>query len=108
MHREHSVVGIRGKQVPVRREQVHADQHGEEAAEEKEKGDRSKVEQPDALVVRGEKPRAYPIGRIQIMLLRHGWLCRNRCGAHDYFFPAVAGAIPAPFAGTGCDCKDLM
>src|SRR5882762_478228 len=105
MHGEELVVGFRGDQKALGREQVNANHGGERAANEEKESDRSEVKQSDALVVSGKKPRTDSVSGVKVVLARH-LIHRCWCGAHTYFFP-VAGAIPEPLAGAGCDCKDL-
>src|SRR5208337_4565340 len=45
VHREHAVVGVRAEQVAAGGQQVQADHHGEEAANEKEERDGSEIDQ---------------------------------------------------------------
>src|SRR5712672_2154024 len=105
MHGEQLVVGFRGDQKALGREQVNANHGGERAANEEKESDRSEVKQSDALVVSGKKPRTDSVSGVEVVLARH-LIHRYWCSAHTYFFP-VAGAIPEPLAGAGCDCKDL-
>src|SRR5712675_1585459 len=105
VHGEELVVGFRSNQKALGREQVNANHGGERAANEEKESDRSEIQQSDALVVSGKKPRTDSVSGVEVVLARH-LIHRCWCGAHAYFFP-VAGAIPEPLAGTGCDCKDL-
>src|SRR5882672_1622160 len=105
VHGEELVVGFRSDQKALGREQVNANHGGERAANEEKESDRSEIQQSDALMVSGKKPRTDSVSGVEVMLARH-LIHRSWCGAHTYFFP-VAGAIPEPLAGAGCDCKDL-
>jgi len=93
VHGEELVVGFGGDQVTRWSQQVDTDHGGEDAANEKEEGDGSEIEQGDALVVGGEKPGANAVGGIKIMLFRQlqgsGILW---CRAHDLFFPCSYNA----------------
>ena len=107
VHGEQLVVGFRRDQVAVWRKQVDADHRGERAADEEEERDRRQIQQRDALMVGGQQPRTNAIRGVEIVLARQLMPARARwCSTHSYFFPA--GAIPAPVAGTGCDCNDLI
>jgi len=100
VHGEELVVSFGGDQITGGREEVDADQGGENAADEEENGDRAEIQEGDALVVGGEQPRFEAVRGVQVVLVRHGlrghWCWRL---AHDLFLPA---------AGSGCDCNDLM
>src|SRR5262249_34992538 len=54
---ENLVVRVGVHQVALGREQLQADQHGVESAEEKEERDRDEVQHRDPLMVGGQKPR---------------------------------------------------
>src|SRR5262249_7463681 len=109
MHGKELVVGFRRNEQPARREQVNANQRGEDAANEKEKRNRSKIEQCDALVVGSKQPRSNAVRRIQIMFSRKLVFARGLigCPVHNYFFP-VAGSPAAGFPGTGWSFCALM
>ena len=68
VHGEKLVVGVGLDEVAGGGEQFEADEQREEAADEKEEGDGEQVEQRDALVVRGEEPRADTVVLIEIIL----------------------------------------
>ena len=57
VHGEQLVVGLRTDQVALRRQQFHANQRGEGAADEEEQRDGGEIQQADALVVLGKEPR---------------------------------------------------
>src|SRR5207248_2139564 len=67
VHGEELVVGVRLHQVPGGSQQLEADKQRKEAADEKEERDRDQIEQGDALVVGGEKPRSDAVLLIQII-----------------------------------------
>ena len=100
VHGEHLVVGVRGHQVGLRRQQLKADETGHGAADEEEEGNRDEIEDRDALVVAGKQPALQPILIVQIRplgetrrLLRRK-LDDCRC-AHCFTTPgpAAAGAV---------------
>ncbi len=114
VHGEKLVIGFRSDEGAAGSQQVDADHGGEDAADEKEESDRSKIQKSDAFVVGGKQPRFNAIGGIEIMLPRHLKTGRWRRLAHNYFFSVAGpvsapfGATPEPLAGTGWDCSDLM
>ena len=57
VHGEELVIGVGLHQVAGGGQQLEADEQREEAADEKEERDRDQIEQGDALVVGGQKPR---------------------------------------------------
>jgi len=98
VHREHAVVLIRRKQVSIRSQQVQADHHREEAADEKEKGHGSKVEERNPFVVRGQQPRADPIRGVQIMFFRQLQRRSCRLRSHTISSPLTTAQFPRPLA----------
>ncbi len=70
VHGKELVVSLRRNQVTGRRKQVNADHGGEDAADEKEESDGSKIKQRDALVVGGQQPGTDAVRGIEIMLFR--------------------------------------
>jgi len=56
VHGEQLVIGLRTDQIALRRQQLHANQRGEGAADKEEQGDGGEVQQADALVVLGKEP----------------------------------------------------
>src|SRR5882762_7684150 len=86
VHGEELVVGFRSDQKALGREQVNANHGGERAANEEKESDRSEVQQSDALVVSGKKPRTDSVSGVEVMLARH-LIHRCWCGAHNLFLP---------------------
>ncbi len=89
MHGEELVVRFRRNQGAGWRQKMDTDHGGEEPANEKEKGDGTKPQQSDALVVGGEEPRTEAILGVQVILVRHV-MARQRIlqrVAHDLFLP---------------------
>ena len=78
VHGEQLVVGVRRDQVALRRQQLQADQRGEDAAQEEEQRDGDQVQQRDALVVLGEQPRLEAVAGVQVILA-----FLYRCGDHS-------------------------
>ena len=66
MHGEHPVVGGRLQEVAFRRQQLEADEHGEDTAEREEGGDRDQVEDRDPLVVPGQQPRLPAVAVVEV------------------------------------------
>jgi len=68
---------------------VAQDEHREREEVRKEERHRAEIQQGDALVVRGEQPRADAVGGVEIVLVRHfvarQWSCQRV--AHDLFIP---------------------
>src|SRR5688572_30415787 len=71
--RKELVVGIRLDQVALRRHEFKTKENRSGAADEKEKRDRSQIEQRDALVVGGEQPRPYAVADVDVMLRGRDW-----------------------------------
>src|SRR5712664_4762881 len=88
MHGEKLVIGFRRHQITGGREEVNADQGGENAADEEENGDRAEIQEGDTLVVGGEQPRFEAVRGVQVVLVRHvrprRWRWRL---AHNLFLP---------------------
>ena len=61
VHGEQLVIGIARDQVALRRKKLDADQGRERAADEEEQRNRKQIQQPDTLVVFGQKPRFEPV-----------------------------------------------
>ena len=101
VHGEELVVGVGLHQIARRGQQFQPDQQREESADKEEERNRNQIQQRDALVVRGQQPRANAVFLIQIMFAFGG----NCCGRHCYslgfcdFVPAGAEAgsrLPLP------------
>src|SRR6516164_6764283 len=83
MHGEEFVVGFGRDQGAGGSEQVNPDQGGKEAANEEKERDRGEVEQRNALVVRGQQPRADAIRGIEVMLVGLLGNRQNKTFTHD-------------------------
>ena len=92
MHREHLVVGLRRQQIAGRRQQLEPDQHGEEAAQHEEHGDRDQVQERDALVILRQQPRRGAMTVVEVIQRFH------MVPAVHYFCPPVDGAVAGPVA----------
>jgi hypothetical protein len=67
---EEFVVGRRGDEVALRREQFQPHQSCGRAADQKEKRDRDHVEQADAFVIGREQPRTNAVRDVEIIVAR--------------------------------------
>ena len=67
VHGEELVVGLRLHHVALRRDQLEADEGGEDAADREHHGDARQVEEGDALVVRGQQPRLHAVAHVQVV-----------------------------------------
>ena len=61
---EELVVGVRGDEVGLRREEFQPDEAGKRAADEEEEGDGDQIQDRDALVVAGEEPTEQAVLRV--------------------------------------------
>jgi hypothetical protein len=71
--REDLVVSGRLKEVALRRQQLEANHHGVDAADEEEESDGTKIEQCDPLVVFGQQPRLQAVLRVDVVDPRRCW-----------------------------------
>ena len=68
VQREELVVGVGLEQIALRRRELQADAHGEQAAEEEERRDRDQIEDRDPLVVLREQPRLEAVAVRQVVV----------------------------------------
>ena len=80
VHGEELVVGVRGDEVGLRREEFQPDEAGKRAADEEEKRDRDQIQDRDALVVAGEEPTEQAVLRVDEVAAWGAARCSGREG----------------------------
>src|SRR5262249_938129 len=73
VHREQPVIDVGADEIALRGRKLQANQGRGRAADEEEQRDGGEVENGDALVIGGEKPRAQPVigGEVILRLVAH-------------------------------------
>src|ERR1700677_4923614 len=103
MHGEQLVIGVRGNQIRLRRQQLQADQPGKGGTDKEEESDRNEIEHGDALMVAGKQPALQSILTVEIAQLRQ--LCilliwkPDNSATHWFTVPGTLGAPVPDVAG---------
>ena len=77
MDGEELVVGLRGNEISLRREQLEPHQRRRHTRDRKENQNRAEIENPDAFVIGCKQPRFQAKIDIEIMRARHLTFCSN-------------------------------